>query len=670
MTQAFRLLGDPRSYYVELPRYRKDTPAYKYVFRNNLRSAYLRHMARENPNLRLDDINDSPKRRFVALHHFHPAVVRAFYENPLTSAQKHKVPISITEHELKELDMEVLAEDQILSVSGMPTGGYYFVPSYPHEGAHDDLKVLIQAVRASRQQKKAALKTKHHRRREEENRSVPFNIEINTPHKGSSSPSDELKKKDDRCNGGLPKPPPKKEEGGAASASFESGAAVVVVVSSEAAVRKDDDDDDSSTEQDTTAGSRDVSGKSADSEAAIESSLEVVDREEGESEFDHIWNKKSSPAAATTSADRVMESDVLMNQTILEEVDGGGEGDTGGDAPNDSSEAESGKDVTPTSAASLASRRDADRPWATPKYRRARDKEKAQNVSGPADYIDPNETGDLGTRLASTPEVDDGDDIARIAAGMTVYQMDNDLLPSPEKSPKRKKSADPPGATAKQRAIQKQPSADEDSVDSGGVGAFVLTHQLPGTDPTLRIQVHNDLIAWESKRRSDLSQHMEYYREQWKAACEIITEGMAEARFAERLILGISKASRLFADSLRAVYDDKLVDDRGNTVKNSFLQNRLAKQRNAFEYSIENNASEDAGHIGQSMLLDSIVDVQLEIATAFNESSNHLDQEILPEILELTEELQRDSHGLESMGNSILNELKRSEIEVKSIWGE
>jgi hypothetical protein len=200
-------------------------------------------------------------------------------------------------------------------------------------------------------------------------------------------------------------------------------------------------------------------------------------------------------------------------------------------------------------------------------------------------------------------------------------------------------------------------------------GAIFLNHQLPGADPTLRIQVHNDLIAWESKRRSDLAQQLEYNREQWQAASEIIRDGIAEAQYAERLILGISKASKLFADSLRAVYDDKLLDDRGNAVKNSFLQNRLAKQRSKFEYSIE-NTPEDSAQAKQSMLLDSIVEAQIEVANAFVENTTHMEQEILPEIAELKSEITSDCRRLQAIGDNIIQELKRSEIEVKNIWGK
>ena len=412
-------------------------------------------------------------------------------------------------------------------------------------------------------------------------------------------------------------------------------------------------------------------------------------------EFDSLWEKNDT---------REIESDIVA-ETIKEEeeeevenIDMEPDVSTDGAAitpANTSSVAVSsseGAAVTPASTSSLVSRRsgDRDRPWATPKYRRDRETETtSQKMSGPADYIDPTASTDLSTKLASAPSHDeDDDDIARIAADLTVLpneqtkqQKPQNQTQSIEKTPTSpvQKKDDPSGLAPTTGEYSPKPKrrfdfVDEDtfSVDSGdsiASGAIILNHQLPGADPTLRIQVHNDLIAWESKRRSDLAQHLEYNREQWQAASEILRDGIAEAQYAERLILGISKASKLFADSLRAVYDDKLLDDRGNAVKNSFLQNRLAKQRSKFEYSIE-NVPEDSAQAKQSMLLDSIVEAQLEVANAFVENTTHMEQEILPEIAELKAEITSDSRRLEAIGDNIIQELKRSEIEVKNIWGK
>lgn len=643
MTQAFRLLGDPRCYHVELPRYRKDPTAFKYSFRNNLRQAYLRQLVRQNPTnenlkgeLGSSDTDAPKKRRYVALHHFHPTVVRAFYENPLTSAQKHKVPISITEHELGKLGLDCFEEDRILSASGSPTGGYYFTPNYPHEKAHADLKVLIQAVRSSRGKMNQNRRSSN--KKKSENPDVPTNIEIITPQNDD----------DDKCQ----------------SMPYFSEV-------------KDDKEDDIDHEV-----IKDLKLYSKYSGGRTESGAMNGLNDGGDGiaeEFDKIWDRPCR---------REIESS-LVHETVIEDEEYPPKKEVRKEIKNEPEA--NGSDSPRTKRVTLLSRRSADRPWATPKYRRNRENSPIR-VSGAADYIDPNNSGDLNNKLASKAKIiDDGEDIARIAAGMTVVDVHvRDSLASPIPTPVSPKRGTPQSARSSPGRASYSPrrresndgpysprrrlSNGDDEVSLGSADSDImhftqLDHQLPGTDPTLRIQVHNDLIAWESKRRSDLAQQLEYNHERWKAASDILIDGIAESKYAERLILGISKASRLFADSLNAVYDDKLLDDKGKTVKNSFLRNRLAKQRNAVEYSIENTTedSKEGPGLG-SVLLDSIVSAQLEIANSFIENSDHMEQEILPEITELKEDVQKDARRLQLIGDAVISELKQSEIEVKNIW--
>jgi hypothetical protein len=664
MTQAFRLLGDPRAYYVELPRYRKDPPAYKYVFRNNLRQAYLRHMVRQNPEkVKMEDFaseKESHKRRYVALHHFHPAVVRAFYENPLTSAQKHKVPISITEHELEELGMSIFEEDQILSASGMPTGGYYFVPNYSHEFAHEDLKTLIQAVRASRHKKsKATFSEESHdgSSRRKEHEEVPTDIEISE----KLDPTTKITRKSEV--------PDVNETTAAENGEpFEDETFKHNVFAS--FNKFEMEEKEKATETTVEDLFNDTNDKESDFDPFPPTHLGEDGLTSTTEEFDNLWEKDTSRDIETN----------LFSETIFEEENEVGIDDADVGEPA----AQNADSVAPTTAAmSSVSRRPGDRyrPWDTPKYRRDRTQDEPKRFSVPAHYIDPNSSGNLHSRLSvSAPVEDDGEDIARIAADMTVFRpleqpieekTKTAISPSPSFDSHVSRSKASTGSTSpkpKRRFdFTEEDAFSVNSGDSGMSGAIFLNHQLPGADPTLRIQVHNDLIAWESKRRSDLAQLLAYNRERWQAAADILKDGIAEAQYAERLILGICKASKLFADSLKSVYDDKLLDDRGNAVKYSFLQNRLAKQRSKFEYSIEN---EDAAQSKPSMLLDSIVEAQLEIANDFVENTAHMEQEIVPEIVELTVEITRASRKLELLGESIICELKRSEIEVKNIWGK
>jgi hypothetical protein len=148
-----------------------------------------------------------------------------------------------------------------------------------------------------------------------------------------------------------------------------------------------------------------------------------------------------------------------------------------------------------------------------------------------------------------------------------------------------------------------------------------------------------------------------------------LRNGVEELASAERLVLGFAKAGELFADALQAMYDDNLLDDAGNTVKNSFIQSRLQKQRSVQEYSIDTTLKLSSSEVGQSALLSSIIEAQLALANVFKDSSQHTREEILPEIVELKADSKATSTQLETLGDSILGELKRSEIEVKNIWG-
>ena len=202
--------------------------------------------------------------------------------------------------------------------------------------------------------------------------------------------------------------------------------------------------------------------------------------------------------------------------------------------------------------------------------------------------------------------------------------------------------------------------------------AFSLNHQLPGSDPTLRIQVHNDLIAWESKRRSKNLVHMELNREKWSAARDVIRDGVDEVQVAERLVFGFAKAGRMFAGALQAMYEDKNFDSQGQTVTNSFVQKRLMSQRQKMEHSVDNTSKglHDGGQGGQSSLLTSIIEAQLVLASSFNDNSQHMEDEIFSEIMELREETLGRATELETLGESILAEMKRSETELKKIWGK
>ena len=919
MTQAFRLLGDPRCYYVELPRYRENPPAYKYVFRNNLRSAYLRHLKKSSPTLNTSDF-DTPQRRYVALHHFHPAVVKAFHDNPLTSAQKHKVPISITEHELRNLNMEISEDDRILSVTGVATGGYYFVPSYPHEKAHQDLKDLIRTERAAREVAKQQEQSKQQKEEEEEKqeesseRSIHNNekqtsglvssvqnrmisareylesrvqksvatsednavsdeqqiqeaaptqarsptpsqqdyeaikkedvtpaakndrapdatvvvaavagaisaennkietelqavdetvsddgeklqtgnedsekespavaktspILVNKPDKEGEDSDDEDLYTDDTPTVGPSAPtthdgdePPKENEDSDDEDLYTEEAPAVVDSTAARPVDKpdkedeeidvDDDNDDNDHVDSNHSDDNDSTGPGTTEQEDKEFDTLVADSTVA-SDFDSLWadeandlnivesQKLAKTESAQSSVSDLDRSTPAILESLTEDVEDESEQDLPA-TPARSQEIHDEETAEESKKNATSPTRQVDRPWYTPKYRRSAAMDEAAKLksSGPATFIDPTAVtppptpggeGKIGSEsvgkaeetksesvendatelhpdaseiqssesavestnhndptLPQTPPVDESSADQQsepVENGITesppeVECVKSDDLPSevneeisstaPIPTPDLN-SKDPgilapdPAGKSPQRNIPKKVvsptrAVSKSSTSSGWIDPVAIRLPLPGTDPTMRIQVHNEMIAWESKRRASLSHALELNREEWKCAREILRSGVEEVEFAERLVLGFVKAGIVFADSLQAIHDDTLIDDKGNTVSNSFLQNRLQQRRQAQEYSIDKAQAETVGE-GESALLNSLIKSQLDLASTLRDSSQHMEEFILTEIEELRSSVQSRAREIETVGDGILGELKRSEIEVKNIWG-
>ena len=73
---------------------------------------------------------------------------------------------------------------------------------------------------------------------------------------------------------------------------------------------------------------------------------------------------------------------------------------------------------------------------------------------------------------------------------------------------------------------------------------------------------------------------------------------------------------------------------------------------------------------GTSSLLNSIIESQRALAKMFRDSSKYMEEEIFLEMSEISTEIQTRARKLISLGDNMLAELKRSEIEVTNIWGE
>jgi hypothetical protein len=796
MTQAFRLLGDSRRHFVELPHYRHDPPSFKYVFRNNLRASYTRNLAKCNSNLDMSQFDDVRKRRFVAVHHFHPSIVQAFYDNPLTSAQKHKVPISITEHEMRELNIEMCKEDRIMTVGGTPTGGYFFVPNYPPTNVHEDLKTLVRTERLSREANESPEKAREGKANEDkevqakvsDGHLVPNDekFESKEPLKAliadedadedaddsstedvvdaskdkevsESAGFDDIDEKDDGPSKfdelWEKEPPPADTEmekhpaiafeealPGAAQSSetkFEDEHDAQEVESSAAPVSQSIGATDSEEERDHSepliaSAPRSVDerkeqlesedgGKDEDSESHIIPSLLAMDEiepekageeqggdEHAESEVangtqtsDEADAKREedeanagdlrSPDASDESSEVEEEAAKLFAVAAAQQL--GSEGDAKKEEVADELRpADSSEDSSESSSPRKLTARNSDHPWDLSKYRTVELETQQKRTS--AAFIDPtrqsppkeapesstSETGEMSPRKtpagmniiqeggretstgteADPPSTDANENDP---LGDTEYQYLEFYDDEDSKSRNKYRAS---FAVAKRSSHDSGESKSAASVESISSNAIGLDHELPGADPTLRIQVHNDLIAIESKRRSQIKILLDFHKEQWYTAREILQTGAQNVEYAERLVSGFAQAGVVFADSLEAMYEDRFLDDRGKMVKSTFVQNRLHKKRSSQEYSID----AAKGELGQSALLNSLIEAQLVMAQSFDESARHLIEEMLPEITDLKHEIQASAQELESLGDSIVGQLISSEVEVKNIWGK
>ena len=686
MTQAFRLLGDPRCYYVELPRYRKDPPAYKYVFRNNLRAAYIRHLAVQNPS-----IPDLPQilaqtqdRRYVALHHFHPSIIQAFYTNPLTkgTALKHKVPISITEFELTELGLEVHPEDRILSLTGKPTGGYYFCPGYSQEQAHEDLKALIKKERGLREAVE---------KEQNDVSTVPVNIEIRSKVAVEAAETRNAESVD--------------AVGTTTTRSNESGnekpwlRSEPAVIGSAAVVPADDDQDATVNEV-----------KKEDEFINVTGAQDL--------EFDSLWADDSrGNLASPTHRPSIVYEESASDLAVFE----GEENSHEYLASLDKVKVEqSGTELPTIPSVNRASSRDMHHPWQTPRYRRLKDgpEETVKRVSAsPAVFIDPTVQSPVKPKKIldddgeskTLPVVDKSVSLDRIAAaqksttavsaaalqGMKSLD-DATSSPMPKESASAPKKRDPPAyspsiftmdeselnskqthapitqtksqdSTDSTRRIHQ--SISHDSTDSPLSSGLVLRQKMPGFDPTMRIQVHNSLIAWESKRRTEMSERLAKYIAWWGELKSVVEHGMDEVDFAERFVTGFSKAGILFADVTQAVCDDVLLDgEEANAFSSSIIPNRIQKKWNTQESHVE--STDPSSDFGQSTLLSSILATQLDLAQNFRETSSHIDEEITPELQDLRLTISTLVKDYEQLGDGIISELRQSETELKNIWGK
>jgi hypothetical protein len=227
---------------------------------------------------------------------------------------------------------------------------------------------------------------------------------------------------------------------------------------------------------------------------------------------------------------------------------------------------------------------------------------------------------------------------------------------SPERS-----SFDPPGEIPFQ---QKKAIPDKKPVyNNKKNGRIMPVTCIPsGSDPMLRIQGHDLLMRFESRRRSEMALQLDIQQERWNAAKDITKDAISSIESVERLVIGFAKAGKLFAGNLRATSEDKFVDEKGEMATSSKAQNRLSKQR---DFSNEM----DTG----SALFSAIIECQSVLANqaqCFHDNSQQMLGLVLPQVVKLKANVRKKAKEVETLGESIIEDMKQSENDVIVIWSK
>lgn len=221
------------------------------------------------------------------------------------------------------------------------------------------------------------------------------------------------------------------------------------------------------------------------------------------------------------------------------------------------------------------------------------------------------------------------------------------------------RKASPPGIKTAPKA---QPQARKAKPVVHQARQIKLKFGVPGSNPFVRLQAHDELMKSETKRRAECTLLLEKQNDELNAVFNILRDGINDIEYTERIVAGFAKAGNEFASNLRLTSEDKLFDDKSNVVATSFGQNRLSKQRQ----------SSDAGNsMGYSTILVAIMSCQSvlsEQATSLENNSHYLLEKVVPMFRELKIQVQKCLRDVEPLAGKVFKTIESSEAEVRKIW--
>ncbi|CAJ1946638.1 unnamed protein product [Cylindrotheca closterium] len=193
--------------------------------------------------------------------------------------------------------------------------------------------------------------------------------------------------------------------------------------------------------------------------------------------------------------------------------------------------------------------------------------------------------------------------------------------------------------------------------------------QIPCTihrrqNASFRQKHHVPWRKFEARRRIEMRYRRKIVEQEWEGAADILHQGIASTKLAERIIVGFVKASQQLASDFKATSEDSVFNDSGKVVQSSFTQRRLSK--------IRDSSNDITGIFGSSSpILAACLEcygILAEQAETLEEVSRQISAEYFPRLREMLADLEKAKTESESKVKRVVEEFDRYENNTASSW--
>ena len=181
------------------------------------------------------------------------------------------------------------------------------------------------------------------------------------------------------------------------------------------------------------------------------------------------------------------------------------------------------------------------------------------------------------------------------------------------------------------------------------------------------------MLKFEERRREVCSPLVEEFVVRWTASLRVMQAGIFEMARAERLIRGAALANKVYAEAMQANFEDVYLDSEGNSVTEKRHQNRIAREREGVEYSLESaggspEKSKEAH--ARSHVFGCLVESQQVIAGKFLENFESVNDNVVSELAILRSDLKEEMIEFKRRGDPFIRDIQGSETEIQTTFGK